>query len=62
MARAFGGETGMYLVLLDQDGQHFLWPEVVAVPEGWNTIHSFDNWQHGVAYIRGLSLRRFQVH
>ncbi len=52
----------MYLVLLDQDGQHFLWPEVVAVPEGWNTIHSFDNWQHGVAYIRGLSLRRFQVH
>jgi MbtH protein len=39
MANPFEDETAQYLVLVNDEGQHSLWPVFAAVPDGW--IHSF---------------------
>ncbi len=62
MAKLAGEEDGPFLVLLNEEGQHFLWPKAVAVPAGSSEVHSFDDWQNGLAYIKGLTLRRFLTH
>jgi MbtH protein len=47
--RFFVGEDGLvtnpfddpdanYLVLVNEEGQHSLWPTFVAVPDGWTTV------------------------
>ena len=32
----FEDPDGTYLVLVNDEGQHSLWPSFVAVPAGWN--------------------------
>jgi MbtH protein len=34
----FEDEAGVYGVLVNDEGQHSLWPDVVAVPAGWQRI------------------------
>ena len=29
-------KTGVFLVLVNDEGQHSLWPQFAAVPAGWN--------------------------
>jgi MbtH protein len=33
----FENEAGIYCVLINDEGQHSLWPDFVAVPAGWHT-------------------------
>jgi MbtH protein len=38
MTNPFDDEAGTYLVLVNAEGQHSLWPEFAAVPEGWRQV------------------------
>lgn len=33
----FENEDGSYLVLVNSEGQHSLWPEFIEVPDGWTS-------------------------
>ncbi|MEU5693387.1 MbtH family protein [Actinosynnema sp. NPDC020468] len=35
----FEDEDGVYLVLVNDENQHSLWPSSIAVPAGWTTTH-----------------------
>jgi len=39
MANLFDDPNGIYFVLVNDEGQHSLWPAFVAVPAGWTTVH-----------------------
>ncbi|MFE2290349.1 MbtH family protein [Streptomyces sp. NPDC059452] len=34
----FDDENGTFLVLVNDEGQHCVWPEFAAVPDGWITV------------------------
>jgi MbtH protein len=38
----FEDENSVYHVLINEEGQHSLWPSFVAVPDGWIIIHKSD--------------------
>jgi MbtH protein len=38
----FEDESGTYHVLINDEGQHSLWPTFVEVPDGWRIIHKSD--------------------
>lgn len=44
-------ENGTYLVLVNDEGQHSLWPEFVDVPAGWEVAHPADTHQACIEYI-----------
>jgi MbtH protein len=35
----FDDEEGSFLVLINDEGQHSLWPSFATVPEGWEVAH-----------------------
>ncbi|MFF5973415.1 MbtH family protein [Streptomyces sp. NPDC012769] len=35
MSNPFEDEAGRYLVLVNEEGQHSLWPAFAEVPDGW---------------------------
>lgn len=39
MTNPFEDPDGTYLVLINREGQHSLWPAFVDVPEGWTVVH-----------------------
>ena len=39
----FDNDQGVFLVLVNAEGQHSLWPEFVPIPLGWHTIHGPDS-------------------
>lgn len=43
MANPFEDENGVYHVLINEEGQHSLWPSFVEVPEGWTIVHKADS-------------------
>ncbi|MDP9794203.1 MbtH protein [Catenuloplanes nepalensis] len=47
----FDDETRAYVVVVNQENQHALWPAPVGVPEGWSTV--FGPAAHGdcLAYV-----------
>jgi MbtH protein len=34
----FEDADALYLVLVNDEGQHSLWPEAIEVPSGWTTV------------------------
>ncbi len=38
----FEDEQGVYHVLINDEGQHSLWPSFIEVPSGWRIIHQAD--------------------
>ncbi|GLU49549.1 MbtH family protein [Nocardiopsis ansamitocini] len=36
MTNPFDDENGTFLVLVNDEGQHSLWPSFAQVPEGWD--------------------------
>ncbi|WP_207001549.1 MbtH family protein [Trinickia mobilis] len=36
MTSPFDNKDATFFVLVNDEGQHSLWPEYVAIPEGWN--------------------------
>jgi MbtH protein len=39
----FEDENGVYHVLINDEGQHSLWPTFVPVPDGWTIIHKAES-------------------
>lgn len=39
MANPFENPDGSYLVLVNAEGQHSLWPAFIEVPAGWEAVH-----------------------
>jgi len=39
MASPFDVQVGMYAVLINDEGQHSLWPLFADVPAGWTVAH-----------------------
>ena len=42
MTNPFEDENGVYHVLVNEEGQHSLWPSFVEVPAGWTIVHASD--------------------
>jgi MbtH protein len=39
MSNPFEDPEGVYLVLVNDEDQHSLWPDFADVPAGWRTVH-----------------------
>jgi MbtH protein len=39
----FEDENAVYHVLINDEGQHSLWPSFKEVPKGWTIIHNSDS-------------------
>jgi MbtH protein len=51
MANPFEDADGAYLVLVNDENQHSLWPEFADVPAGWTVAHDRDTRQACLDYI-----------
>ncbi|MFG2572648.1 MbtH family protein [Streptomyces sp. NBC_00704] len=51
MTNPFEDPEGTYVVLVNDEGQHSLWPTFVDVPAGWQTAHPADTRDACLAYI-----------
>jgi MbtH protein len=47
----FEDPDGRYLVLVNEENQHSLWPSFVDVPEGWTTVLPETDRQSALDYI-----------
>ncbi|MEV0696795.1 MbtH family protein [Saccharopolyspora sp. NPDC050389] len=47
----FDDENGKFLVLVNDENQHSLWPSFVDVPAGWRVVHPEDTRQACLEYI-----------
>ncbi|EPH45660.1 MbtH family protein [Streptomyces aurantiacus] len=39
MSNPFDDPEGRFSVLVNDEGQHSLWPEFAEVPAGWSVVH-----------------------
>lgn len=51
MGNPFDDEDGQFLVLVNDEGQHSLWPMFAQVPAGWTEVHGPDSRQACVDYV-----------
>ncbi|MFD7860474.1 MbtH family protein [Streptomyces microflavus] len=51
MTNPFDNEDGVFHVLVNDEGQHSLWPAFVAVPAGWSAVVSDGTRQTCLDYI-----------
>lgn len=51
MGNPFDEESGTFLVLVNSEGQHSLWPASVQVPDGWKAVHGPDSRQACLDYV-----------
>ncbi|MGC4888458.1 MbtH family protein [Micromonospora sp. NBC_01392] len=51
MTNPFENEDATYLVLVNEENQHSLWPADVDVPEGWRTVVEASSRQECLAYV-----------
>jgi len=47
----FEDEDGRYLVLVNDEGQHSLWPASLDVPAGWTVAYPGGSRQDALAYV-----------
>jgi len=47
----FEDENASYHVLVNDEGQHSLWPSFKEVPQGWTVVHRSDSRAGCLAYI-----------
>jgi MbtH protein len=47
----FDDDNGTFLVLVNGENQHSMWPSFAAVPEGWNTVFGPQTRQRCLDYI-----------
>ncbi len=47
----FENQDGAYLVLVNDENQHSLWPAFIDVPAGWTTAHGEDTRQACLDYV-----------
>jgi MbtH protein len=51
MTNPFEDENGVYHVLVNEEGQHSLWPAFVDVPDGWTVTKRSDSRASCLQYI-----------
>lgn len=51
MSNPFDQEDGVFLVLVNDEGQHSLWPAFVDVPGGWTKVHGEASRQDCLDYV-----------
>jgi uncharacterized protein YbdZ (MbtH family) len=51
MTNPFEDEDGIFHVLVNDEGQHSLWPAFVQVPDGWKVVHKSDTRAACLAYV-----------
>lgn len=51
MTNPFEDPNGSYLVLVNDEGQHSLWPEFIDVPAGWTSTKGPDTRAACLEYI-----------
>ncbi|MFC4604750.1 MbtH family protein [Rhodococcus kronopolitis] len=51
MSNPFDDEDGQFLVLVNGEGQHSLWPVFAEVPAGWVEVHGPSSRQECVTYV-----------
>ena len=51
MTNPFEDPNGVYHVLVNDEGQHSLWPTFVEVPDGWTIVHKSDTRAACLEYI-----------
>ncbi|TDQ50728.1 MbtH family protein [Actinorugispora endophytica] len=51
MTNPFDDAEGRYLVLVNDEGQHSLWPSFAPVPDGWRTAFGEDAKDACLAYV-----------
>jgi len=51
MTNPFEDPDGTYLVLVNDENQHSLWPSFVDVPAGWRTVHGPEDRQSCLDYV-----------
>ncbi|BBY53130.1 MbtH family protein [Mycobacterium koreense] len=47
----FDDDTATFSVLVNDEGQHSLWPEFAAVPEGWRPVFGPDTRANCLGYV-----------
>jgi MbtH protein len=51
MPNPFDDPDAHYLVLVNYEGQHSLWPASIGVPAGWRSVHGPDERARCTDYI-----------
>ncbi|RAY16543.1 MbtH family protein [Actinomadura craniellae] len=51
MTNPFEDADGRYLVLVNDEGQHSLWPSFAEIPAGWTTAFGEDTRDACLAYV-----------
>jgi MbtH protein len=51
VANPFENEDASYLVLVNGEGQHSLWPEAIGVPPGWRAVFGGRQRQECLDYV-----------
>jgi MbtH protein len=51
MENPFENQGGTYLVLVNDEGQHSLWPVSVKIPDGWSAAHGPADRQACLDYV-----------
>ncbi|MEV5576827.1 MbtH family protein [Spirillospora sp. NPDC052269] len=51
MTNPFDDEDGTFLVLVDDEGRHSLWPAFADVPNDWTAVHGEDTRQACLAFV-----------
>jgi MbtH protein len=51
MVNPFERDDIRYLVLVNHEGQHSLWPELLDVPPGWRTVFGEESREACLRYI-----------
>jgi MbtH protein len=51
MTNPFEDPDARYQVLVNDEGQHSLWPAFADVPEGWTVAHGEDSREACLAYV-----------
>jgi MbtH protein len=47
----FDDTDGTFLVLVNDERQHSLWPSFAAVPSGWDIVHGPESRESCMAYV-----------
>jgi MbtH protein len=51
MTNPFDDLDAQYQVLVNQEGQHTLWPDFAKVPAGWQVVHGPGDRQACIDYV-----------
>jgi MbtH protein len=51
MTNPFDGDAARFVVLVNEENQHSLWPLEIEIPRGWSVVHSADTRQGCLSYI-----------